>query len=234
MLHVWHALIYLGDGAVLMPCMALLFAWLMADPASRRVGWWWLVAMLLVGGGVALSKLLYMMTGWHPAGWNFIGLSGHAALAFLLFPVAAALVTSRNRTALRVILVTLGSCLAMAISLSSLVLGDHSMTELVLGGLWGALVAAGFLAIAWRQAMEAPLLRKWGAASVMLLALVAYRHEFPSTELLAWVALHAGGRTTIYTRDDLGARAQLPSMAKDGRHVDSSTARARTPPSKNR
>ncbi|MEO7050898.1 MAG: phosphatase PAP2 family protein, partial [Rhodanobacter sp.] len=184
LLRVWHALIYLGDGAVLLPCAALVFVWLIAAPASRRTGWWWLVAVLLVGGGAALSKLLYMVSGWHPAGWNFIGVSGHAAFSFLFFPSAGALVTSRQRTWLRVVAIALGACLAYAISIASWVLRDHSLAEVVLGGLWGALVAAVFVTVSWRHETQVPLLRsKWMVAGLLLLAMVAYRHEFPSTSV---------------------------------------------------
>jgi hypothetical protein len=233
MLRMWHALIYLGDGAVLLPCSVLLFAWLIADRTTRRAGWWWLLATLLVSGGVALSKMLYMAWGWHPAGWNFIGLSGHAALSFMLFPVAAALVGSRSRPVLRVSLVALGGCLALAISISSWVLGDHSPAELVLGGLWGALVAAAFLAIIWRQVMEAPQLHKWAVVSLLLLAGIAYRHEFPSNRVLGWVALHLSDRSTIYTRSDLGPHAQLPNAVADGRNMDPPAAHAHRPSSTN-
>lgn len=233
MLRIWHALIHLGDGAVLLPCSALLFVWLIADRATRRAGWWWLLAALLVSGGVASSKMLYMISGWHPDGWNFIGLSGHAALSFLLFPVAAALVGSRSPTALRLTLVALGGCLALAISIASWVLGDHSPTELVLGGLWGSLGAAAFLAITWQQAMEAPQLHKWAVVSLLLLAGIAYRHEFPSNRVLGWIALHLSERSTIYTRSDMGPQAQLPNAVADDRHMDPPAAHTHRSPSKN-
>ncbi len=223
LLRVWHALIYLGDGAVLLPCAALLFLWLIAAPATRRTGWWWLVAVLLAAGGAALSKLLYMVSGWHPAGWDFIGVSGHAAFSFLFWPAAAALLTSRYRTGLRVAMVALGGCLAFAISLASWVLRDHSLAEVVLGGLWGALVAAGFLAITWRHVAQAPLLRKWAVASLLLLALVGYKQEFPSTSVLSWIALQVSQHKTIHTRADLGPRAELSTTT-----ADSPAARKRT------
>ena len=91
-------MIYLGDGAVLPRCAMLLLAWLVAATDAQRIAWWWLAALLLVGGSAALSKVLYMVSGWHPAGWNFIGLSGHAAFSFLFFPSAAVLMTSGRRT----------------------------------------------------------------------------------------------------------------------------------------
>lgn len=231
MLRVWHALIYLGDGALLVPCALLLFAWLMALPATRRTGWWWLIAVSLVGGGVALSKLLYMATGWHPAGWNFIGLSGHAALSFLVWPSAAALVTRHCRTGLRVVAVALGVGLALAITVSSWVLRDHSLVELVLGALWGALGAAGFLSITWRRhAPGAPSMRNWMTVSLLLLVAIAYGHKFPSAGVIGWVASQLNGHTTVHTRDDLGSWAQLSGAVAEDRQAESSSARVHGPP----
>ncbi|MEO8779273.1 MAG: phosphatase PAP2 family protein [Rhodanobacter sp.] len=182
-----------------------------------------------MAGGVALSKLLYMLSGWHPAGWNFIGLSGHAAFSFLFFPAAAALVTSRGKTALRVVVIALGACLAFAISLSSWVSRDHSLTEVVLGALWGALIATVLMTIIWRHVAKAPVLRKWMIVSLLLLAIVAYKHEFPSTRVLSWVALQTSGHPTIHTRTDLGPQARLPMRDANGRRTYSQSGHARAP-----
>lgn len=231
-LRIWHALLYLGDGAVLMPCALLLFAWLITAPASRRTAWWWLLAVLLMGGGAALSKVLYMVFGWHPAGWNFIGLSGHAAFSFLFFPSAAALVTSRSKTGLRVVVIALGGFLAFAISFASWVLRDHSLVEVVLGALWGALIAAGFLTITWRHVAKLPVPRTWMVASLLLLTIVAYKHQFPSTRVLGWVALQVSGHPSIHTRTELGPQAQLPMTGSDGQRTHSKAAHTRAPPRK--
>lgn len=228
LLRVWHALIYLGDGAVLIPCAVLLFAWLIAVPATRRTAWWWLAAVLLVGGGVALSKMLYMVSGWHPAGWNFIGLSGHAALSFLFWPTAAALVTRRRRLGSRVMAVMAAVGLALAITAAGWVLGEHSLAEVVAGALWGALVAAILLAITWRHVAAAPLARKWILVSMLLLGAVAFGREFPSARVLGWIALQVSQRTTIHTRADLGPQARLSRAAVAGRHADPAAARTPT------
>lgn len=205
MLRVWHALVYLGDGAVLIPCAALLFVWLIAAPMTRRSGWWWLLAMLLVSAGVALSKMLYMVTGWSPSGWNFTGLSGHAALSFLFFPVAAAFVGSNARTALRIVLLVLGASVASAISVASWMLREHSLIELVLGALSGALATAIFLTITWRHAAHTPVLRGWMIVSLLVLATVTYKREFPSTKVLSWIAVHVSDDSSIHTRTDSGS-----------------------------
>ncbi|MGH8233902.1 MAG: phosphatase PAP2 family protein [Rhodanobacteraceae bacterium] len=230
MLRIWHALTYLGDGAVLLPCTLLLLVWLIAAPTSRRTGWLWLVALMVVGGGVALSKVLYMVSGWHPAGWDFIGLSGHAALSFLFWPSAGALVTERKRTGLRAAMVALGVCLALAISASSWVLRDHSLSEVALGGLWGALVATAFLTLTWQQLTGAPRLREWMIAGVLLIVFIAFGHEFPSTRVLRCIASQVSGRAGIHTRRDLGPQAQLSEKEAGGLNKDLPTARPRTPP----
>lgn len=229
MLRIWHALSYIGDGAVLMPCAALIIVWLIAAPATRHTGWWWLVAVLLASGGVALSKMLYTLSGWHPAGWSFTGVSGHAALSFLFWPSVGALVTARNRTGLRVAAVGLGAAVALAISASSWVLRDHSLSEVVVGALWGAAIATAFLLLTWRQVAEAPLACKWMIAS-MLLALLAFGHEFPSKRVLDWVAVRVDGHTALHTRTNIDPRAQLPNQEADGRHTESPAARTHTQP----
>ena len=229
MLRVWRALIYIGDGAVLMPCAALLFVWLIATPATRRAGWRWLVAVLLVGGGVALSNALYMVSGWHPAGWNFIGLSGHAALSFLFWPSAGALVTGRNRTGLRAVMIGLGLVVALAISLSSWVSGDHSASEVVVGAVWGGVVAMVFLTLTWRQVAEAPLARKWMIARMLLVVLFTFGHQFPSERVLGWIAVRVGGYTALHTRTNLGSQARL-SKKGGGSAADASVCGARAYP----
>lgn len=231
-LRVWHALLYLGDGAVLMPCALLLFAWLIAAPSTRRTAWWWVLAVLLMGGGVALSKLLYMVSGWHPAGLDFIGLSGHASFSFLFFPSAAALVTNRSTTWLRVALIALGGFIAFAISCASWVLRDHSLVELVLGALWGASIAAGFLMIIRMHVAKAPVARRWMVVSLLLLTILAFKHQFPSTQILGWVALQISEHSTIHTRTDLGPQAQLPPTGEDRQGDHSQAAHTRSPPRK--
>lgn len=210
-IRLWHGLTVLGDGAVLLPCALLLLLWLLAARETRRTGWLWLLAVLITAGGVALSKVLYMGWGLHPPGLDFIGLSGHAALACLFWPVAGALVTSRSRPSLRALMTVLGACLAIVIMVSRIVLHDHSFSEVILGGLWGALLAALFLLLIWRYPCEAAVTRKWMTVSVLLLLLVilASGRKFPSNRILGWVALRASGHTVIYTRCDLGALDQV-------------------------
>ncbi|MHB8405687.1 MAG: phosphatase PAP2 family protein [Gammaproteobacteria bacterium] len=204
---VWWRLTALGDSAVLLPCALLIAVWLLALPATRRSGWLWLLVVLLDAGVVAVSKILYMGWGLHPPGLDFIGLSGHSALAFLVWPVVGMLVVSGARTRLRILLVTLGALLALAVTVSRVLLHAHTPSEALLGGLWGALLAALFF-WATRRARHLTGARRWIALSLIVpLLLVTYGQTFPSNRVLGWVAMQASGHTFIYTRDALGMPA---------------------------
>jgi len=204
---VWWHLTALGDSAVLLPCALLIAVWLLALPATRRSGWLWLLVVLLDAGVVAVSKILYMGWGLHPPGLDFIGLSGHSALSFLVWPVVGMLVVSGARTRLRILMVTLGALLALAVTVSRVMLHAHSPSEALLGGLWGALLAALFFGLT-RHARHLTGARSWIALSLIVpLLLVTYGQTFPSNRVLGWVAMQASGHTFIYTRGALGMPA---------------------------
>ena len=200
---IWWRLTALGDSAVLLPCALLMAVWLLALPATRRSGWLWLLVVVLDAGGVALTKVLYMGWGLHPPGLDFIGLSGHSALSFLMWPVVGMLVVSGARTRLRILMVTLGALLALAVTVSRVMLHAHSPSEALLGGLWGALLAALFFWVT-RHARHLTGARSWIALSLILpLLLVTYGQTFPSNRVLGWTAMRLSGHTFIYTRREL-------------------------------
>lgn len=224
MLRVWHALTFIGDGAVLLPCSLLVLAWLLAIRTARRSGWWWLASLLAVAGAVASSKLLYMVTGWRPAGWNFTGLSGHAALSSLFWPSIGPMMIGRPRTALRIVAIVLGGCLALAISAASWVLGDHSLIEVVLGAAWGGLVATTFLAFTWHHSSRVPGVRTWMMVAVLLVIALTIKHQFPSQRVLGWVATQATGRDLIHVRHGLRAPTKPSTTGEKCPHGGSSAA----------
>jgi len=93
----WWRLTAFGDSTSILPLAALLAIWLCARPESRRAGWLLVATVLIDGGVVAASKVLYMAWGVHPPGLDFIGLSGHSAMAFLFWPVLGAVVAAQWR-----------------------------------------------------------------------------------------------------------------------------------------
>ncbi len=194
------------------PHALLIAAWLLMRPVTRRSGWIWLVVVLTDAGAVAASKVLYMGWGLHPPGLDFIGLSGHSALSFLIWPVVGTLAAGCARPGLRA-----GALLALAVAVSRLVLHAHTPSEAVLGGLWGALLAAIFLWLT-RWPVAVPAAGRWIALSLLLPRVAAYGQTFPSNPLLGWVALRLSGHTAIYTRRELEvpARTRKPEPGNAG------------------
>ncbi|MDE2234783.1 MAG: phosphatase PAP2 family protein [Gammaproteobacteria bacterium] len=200
----WH-LTALGDSAVLLPCALLIGVWLLAFQATRRSGWLWLLAVGVDAGGVALTKVLFMGWGLHPPGLDFIGLSGHSALSFLVWPSVALLISIGARGWLRATAIALGVILALTVSYSRVLLHAHTPSEALLGGLWGAGLAALFIRYAWARIRHSSMARRWIAISLLLpLLFVTYGRVFPSNTMLAWVAMRVSGHHFIYTRRDLG------------------------------
>ena len=198
----WWRITALGDSAVLLPIALLLAAWLLLRGGTRAVGWWWLGVLCVDVGVVALSKLLYMGWGLHPPGLDFVGLCGHCALSFLIWPVLAALLAARRSPRGRMLALSVGALLALGVTVSRLTLDAHSPSEAVLGTLWGALLAAVFL---WHERRPGRLQQAggWMALGLLLPLLLTYGRVMPSNRILAVIARDISGHSRIYTRCDL-------------------------------
>jgi len=198
----WWRLTAFGDSAIILPLAALLVVWLCARRESMRSGWLLTTAVLVDGGVVAASKVLYMAWGVHPPGLDFIGLSGHSAMAFLLWPALGAIVAAQWRLP-RWLGIAAGGVLAACVATSRLGLGVHSPSEVLLGSLWGAVVAASYL---WLARDTAITRRRYGRLLLLLLVpplLLTRQLSFPSNRILAYTAEGLAGHGTIYTRPAL-------------------------------
>ena len=199
---VWWRLTAFGDNTSILPLAALLAIWLCVRRESRRSGWLLVIAVLVDGGVVAASKVLYMAWGVHPPGLDFIGLSGHSAMAFLFWSVLGAIVAAQWGL-LRWLGIAAGGVLAACVAASRLGLGVHSPSEVLLGSLWGAAVAASYL---WLARDAAITRRRYGRLLLLLLIpplLLARQFSFPSNRILAYTAEQIAGHGAIYTRPAL-------------------------------
>ena len=197
----WLAVTALGDSAVLLPCIALIALWLLIPAATRYLAWRWLVLVASVIALVAINKLAFM--GWLVSlpGLDFTGMSGHSALAMLVWPALGALVGRRRGAAIQALGGLLGMLLALLVGVSRWVLHAHSPSEVLLGLALGALAGLVFL---WRyRAVWCLPERGWVAVLSLLLVLpLVYGQRFPSVLLLSDVASQLSGHPA-YTRHDL-------------------------------
>ncbi|MEW9624525.1 phosphatase PAP2 family protein [Rhodanobacter geophilus] len=198
----WLHLTALGDSAVILPCVALMVAWLLVSRATRGLALGWLLAVCGVGGVVVGSKLLFMVWGIGLPGLDYTGLSGHSAMAALSWPTLLALLAGGARNGVRLLAVAVGMLLAAAIAWSRVALDAHSIPEIVLGWSLGALASAAWLAWSWR-AWKLPL-RAWPLLLSLLLALPwVYGQRFPSQQLLTRVASSLAANGQLHLRAHL-------------------------------
>ncbi|MBN2690513.1 MAG: hypothetical protein JXR43_01465 [Burkholderiaceae bacterium] len=212
----WVHVTDLGDSAVLLPLALVILFWLGLQ--SVRAATFWAALFCLDGAMVALSKILYMGWGLHPAGWNFTGLSGQSVVPMLVWPTLGRLLAAGRSAVWRCLLPTFGALLAAAIVISRLTTDAHTPIEAALGALWGGTLAV--LAL-WRLPRE----RIGGGrpgwflpVAILLPLALSYGQIFPSNPLLQTIACQLSGRDKPYTRADLlQSLAECPAAAGRGK-----------------
>lgn len=207
----------LGEAQILLPAM------LVGVAAVGRAGWpavaRWVV---LVGGAAGLTlvtKLAFI--GWG-VGWawaDFTGVSGHTLFATAVLPPLALLLSEGRAAAVRIALVALGVGLAGAVGVSRVLLGAHSVSEVLagwaLGGAAAALAWPGLSRLIGR--VERPA-HTWSLVLVLAWAVLAVQQAAPtrSHERVTALALQLSGRSEPYRRADLHRDAARRRVAVPG------------------
>lgn len=201
---IWRAITCLGDSALLLPLIAWMAIWLCIPPIAWRDGRRWLLAVAVCGGIVVLSKVLFMAWGIGPSGLNYTGLSGHTALAILVWPAYAGVLARRGSVPVRTMAIMLGALVGAGVAVSRLALKVHSPSEVWLGAVLGVVVAAWFVSglaasdarPRRRGAWQLPLL----AGGALLIGLTCYGRVFPSQYVLQDIAVWLSGHPNVFTR----------------------------------
>lgn len=198
---LWLQVTALGDSSVILPCMGLMALWLLFDACTHALAWRWLVLAAGVAMLVITSKLVFMVWGVSLPGLDFTGLSGHAAMAALVWPCLFALLAGKSGTGWRVGSAVLGLLLAAAVAWSRVVLHAHSVSEVVLGGLTGAACALWWL---WRHgpAWRLPWSPLVALLPLLLILPFVYGRRFPSQDIVVTVAKHLADGP-LHTRREL-------------------------------
>lgn len=209
-MHYWTTITVYGGSTVMLPAAAALAAWL-ALGGAWRMSWYWCG---LFGGGLAAvvaSKIAFIGWGFGIAALDFTGFSGHAMRAMAVIPVLSYLALQNASAATRSIGVLGGLLLGTLICISRVALQAHSVAEAASGGMLGAAVSLGFIALSGK--LEKPLLKRWlVAATVAGLIAMSFAEPAPSQRLLVRVALALSGHDKPYTR----AHWKLPHDTKLG------------------
>lgn len=195
----WTAVTQLGNSTLLLPAALVLALWLLSARAWRLAGVWSLsfgTAVLLV----LASKLAFLGWGLGLAAIDFTGISGHATVSTSVWTMAAWLATASRARSTRVLAIGGGLLLGLLVSISRLVLQEHSVSEVVAGFALGA--SAAGLPIAWAWATPPRLAQRWVplalAGTVALLPQAVRPTE--AHGMVMEMALKASGRLEVYSR----------------------------------
>jgi len=195
----WTFITAFGDSAVLLPCAAVMLLWLCISPNTRGLAWRWCALFISVAGLVVATKLAFMAWGWGIRRLDFIGISGHSAMAALVWPALFALACGGASRRWRSVAVAGSLLLALLIAVSRLMLHVHSVAEVVSGYFVGAAAALLFLCRygdRWRLHRRGWLL----VISVALVLPFVYGHRFPTEQMLRFAAQQLSLANTVYTR----------------------------------
>ena len=182
---------------------------------------------------VAISKLAFMVWGVGLPGLDFTGLSGHSAMAALVWPALLGLLAGRGGRVWRLCGATLGTLLAAAVAWSRVALHAHSASEVVLGFALGAAFALWLL---WRHGREWRLAWSPASRAAAAAAGVAVRLRPPLSlaghagddrqALGRWAAAHAAGiasARTVTARQTVGAHPVRERRASPALHLAATT-----------
>lgn len=200
----WAGLTRLGEAQILLPAVLAVFGWTVwRVPASRACASRWLLCIVLAALLTTLTKVAFIGYGIGSATWDFTGLSGHAMFSAAILPVLMRLLAVDQGPARVRLAVTSGYALAGLVAVSRVLVGAHSVSEVIAGGLCGALVSALALA-SWRRVppLRVPVPLWLGVPMAILLAM----HGAPPSQTHDWVtrlSLQISGRAEPCTREAL-------------------------------
>ncbi|MGS0942030.1 phosphatase PAP2 family protein [Pseudomonas luteola] len=187
-----------GDSSVMLPCAFIIALWLWLG-ASRRTALLWLS---LFGGAcllVAISKMAFFGWGIGIRAYDFTGFSGHSMLACSVIPVLFWLLAANARSVVRWVCAGAGALFALAIAVTRIKLGFHSVSEVVTGVPIGFAASGVFL---WLMRDRAVVVKSNLAVIASLLAplLVLYGLNAPTQHFMEDVATKLANGANPYTR----------------------------------
>ncbi|MFM2065268.1 MAG: hypothetical protein RLZZ584_177 [Pseudomonadota bacterium] len=200
----WAVLTRLGEAQIVLPPMALALAshlWV-----ARRQAWpvalVWLAGLAVAASLTLASKLAFIGWCWGWAWADFTGVSGHTLVATAALPPLAGLLSTRWMAPARRLLVGLACMLVVVVGSSRVLLGFHSVSEVLAGWVLGTAVA---IAAHGRLPGLTHRAAGWPALLVLAWGLLSVSHAPPSRshDMVTALALRLSGHATPFVRADL-------------------------------
>jgi hypothetical protein len=198
----WNLFTRLGEAQILLPAALLAGFALVRRPDARPLAAWWLVLLCAATFVTTASTIAFIGWGVGSSEFNFTGVSGHAMFAAAIYPLLLGTLASHAPRAGRNLAIAAGCALALMVGVSRVVVGAHSVSEVVAGLLLGGGVSALALAmVVLPRSLVGPMIPiavgVWFA--VMPIRAPASQTHSMVTEL----SLKLSGRSAPYTRSDM-------------------------------
>lgn len=136
---------------MLLPIAAAVQVWLLCAPERRQAAIW-AISLLFCCGATVLLKIYF-------AACPYAGIdspSGHAALSVFVYGGLAAILGTRADRFPKILLTAAGIALLVAIPVTRVILGAHSITEVLIGMAIGGMALAPFAATIIRHPVLMP------------------------------------------------------------------------------
>ena len=200
--HFWQLLTRLGEMQILLPAALFALALLIRRPDSRQLAFWWILFLLVSTLVTTASKVAFIGWGLGSAEFNFTGFSGHAMFAAAIYPLLLGTLASHASPAHQRLALAGGWGLALLVGISRIVVGAHSLSEVMAGLLLGGAVSACVIALAHLpRAVIGPVVPV--LVAVWLLVMPIHAPPLETHGLVTWLSLKLSGHQAAYTREDL-------------------------------
>lgn len=165
-----------GGQAVILPILVLVTLMLLVS-GQKRVAFWWAFSVALVLGLILVAKIAFIPCSAYLPVPGLRSPSGHAGAAMAVYGGLGVLVARLvGHPSLRVLAIGSGALLALAIAVTRVVLGAHTLAETILGTLVGML--APLLLLSRPNLFVGPVRLRWIWLLAGPLVLVVLFHGF--------------------------------------------------------
>jgi membrane-associated phospholipid phosphatase len=212
-LPAWQLVTRLGEAEILLPASLLAALALLRRAESRPLAAWWVGLLAAAIVLTTASKIAFI--GWG-IGWpaiDFTGISGHAMFSAAVYPLLLKMLASGRSPRARWLALGAGVAVALLVGVSRVVVGAHSVSEVVAGLVVGGAASAGALMLVRLPPTRiGPAMPATVAIWLALMVLHAPASRTHST--VTRLALKLAGHGTPYTRNDLfnGLRSHRHDM----------------------
>ena len=205
---VWWTVTHFGSSSLLLPAFVLVAfgLWRSGAQAAARH---YVVAMTAAVALTVTSKCLFYGWGVGIAAIDFTGVSGHGLLAAAILPLLLRGLPGRWGRDLGA---PLGAALALLVGVSRVVVGAHSVSEVVAAWLLGLAVSVPVVRRLGQVPLRHPASR-WAPCQLVLALTTRTATYLPAHATEVRIALWLSGKVQPFRRHQLHQAAPAPAAA---------------------